>query len=66
LSEAEKQQLLAKGEPLTFGHTMEEQIGGQLEATFMIIGFYEDRHQGEALARYTATYIATRAVRPAL
>lgn len=66
LSETEKQQVLAKGEPLTFGHTLEEQLGGQLEAGFMITGFYEDRHQGEILAQYTATYIATRSVRPIL
>lgn len=66
LSEAKRQQLLAKGEPLTFGHTLEDQIGGQLEAGFMITGFYEDRHRAEEIARYTATYIATRAIRPVL
>jgi SAM-dependent methyltransferase len=64
LSEAETEQLLEKGEPLTFGHTLEEQIGGQLEAGFVITGFYEDRHQEEAIARYTATYLVTRAIKP--
>ena len=29
-------------EPLTFGHTLEQQIGGQIAAGFVITGFYED------------------------
>ena len=32
----------ARGEALVFGHSLAEQIGGQLEAGFMLAGFYED------------------------
>ncbi len=29
-------------QPYEFGHTLEDQIGGQLAAGFVITGFYED------------------------
>jgi SAM-dependent methyltransferase len=64
LSAEERQKLMDKGEPLEFGHTLEDQIGGQIEAGFVITGFYEDRHRDDEIARYTPTYIATRAVKP--
>ncbi len=64
LSEEERQQFLEKGEPLEFSHTLEEQIGGQIEAGFLIAGFYEDVDPGEALARYIPIFIATWAVKP--
>ncbi len=51
------------GEPLVFGHTLEEQIGGQLEAGFLITGFYEDRDESR-LAQKLPLFIATRAVKP--
>jgi len=61
----EKAFLEASGEPLSFGHTLEDQIGGQLEAGFVLTALYEDRWRESALGRYAATFIATRAVRPA-
>ena len=61
----EKAFLEAAGEPLSFGHTLEDQIGGQLEAGFVLTALYEDRWRESALGRYAATFIATRAVRPA-
>ncbi|MBN1813734.1 MAG: class I SAM-dependent methyltransferase [Anaerolineae bacterium] len=64
LSEEERQRLLERGEPLEFSHTLEEQIGGQIEAGFLIAGFYEDADPGEALARYMPIFIATRAIKP--
>ncbi|MBU0702310.1 MAG: class I SAM-dependent methyltransferase, partial [Chloroflexi bacterium] len=42
LSEEEKQRYLEKGEFLEFSHTLEDQIGGQIDAGFLIAGFYED------------------------
>ena len=68
LSEAQHRQRLADGVPLEFGHTLEDQIGGQLDAGFVITGFYEDREpesRKDLLSAFMATYIATRAVRPA-
>ena len=49
--------------PLEFGHSLSDQIGGQLEAGFVITGFYEDAHTGTIISEYTPTYIATRAVK---
>jgi SAM-dependent methyltransferase len=61
------QKIIATGQPLEFGHTLEEQIGGQLEAGFVLTGFYEDRYpesDNDPLSQYLATFIATRARKP--
>ena len=52
--------------PIEFSHTLEEQIGGQIAAGFVITGFYEDHWSDDAtvLNRLTATSMATRAVKP--
>ncbi len=65
LSEEELKKLLDAGEPLEFSHTLDEQIGGQLEAGFLIAGFYEDWWTDEArlLNKYIPTFIATKAVK---
>jgi ubiquinone/menaquinone biosynthesis C-methylase UbiE len=55
---------IERGEPLEFSHTLEEQIGGQIEAGFLISGFYEDRHRDDPIAAYMPTYVATRATKP--
>lgn len=63
----ELDRLIDNCEPLEFGHTLEEQIGGQLDAGFVITGFYEDRDpvaSGDLLASFTAKYMATRALKP--
>ena len=54
-----------KDEPLEFGHTLEQQIGGQITAGFAITGFFEDYWSDEATAlnKYTSTFIATKAVK---
>ncbi len=56
---------IAGGNPLEFGHLLEDQLGGQLDAGFVITALYEDRHRRYAPARVTPTYLATRAVKPA-
>lgn len=49
---------------LEFGHTPEDQIGGQISAGFAITGFFEDRYNGDdALSKYMAWFIATRAMK---
>lgn len=65
LSKAEKENLLAANQPLEYGHTLEQQIGGQLKAGFVITNFYEDHWTDEAtpLNKFTATTMATRAVK---
>ncbi|MCR9120203.1 MAG: methyltransferase domain-containing protein [bacterium] len=60
------QNVLAAGEPLAFGHTLEDQIGGQLNAGFVLTGFYEDRYaesDNDVLSRYMPSFIATRALK---
>jgi len=65
LTEAERRRRIDRGEPLEFGHTLEDQIGGQLEAGFVLSGFYEDYYgTKDRLSDYVATFIATRAVKP--
>ena len=64
LDAAERERVLASGAPVEFSHTLEDQIGGQLDAGFHLTGFYEDRHRGMRLSEFMPTYIATRAVKP--
>jgi SAM-dependent methyltransferase len=64
LSEEEREEQVDRREPLEFSHTLEDQIGGQLEAGFLLSGLYEDRHRDDALAAYMPTCIATRAIKP--
>ena len=63
-TEEEVRRQMERGEPLEFSHTLEEQIGGQTEAGFLISGFYEDRHRDDPIAAYMPTYVATRAIKP--
>ena len=67
LDPAEKQAKMNNGEPMDFSHTLDDQIGGQIEAGFVIDGFYEDRsppEDSDPVAEYMATCIATRAIKP--
>ena len=53
--------------PLEFAHTLDDQIGGQLDAGFLLTGLYEDRYpqdEGDVLSRYLDTFLATRAIKP--
>jgi hypothetical protein len=57
------QALIENEEPLTFSHSFEDQIGGQIDAGFVLTGLYEDRSPERLLDRYMPTSMATRAVR---
>ena len=63
LSEEERRRELDSGEPLEFSHTLDDQIGGQIEAGFVIVGFYEDRQRSGPIAAHMPTSIATRAIK---
>jgi len=68
LSAAELEARQSAGEPLNFGHSLDDQIGGQLDAGLVIVGFYEDHwrpEDDEPIARLLPCFAATRAVRPA-
>jgi SAM-dependent methyltransferase len=63
----ERQRYLEKGAPLEFSHTLEDQIGGQLDAGFILTGFFEDPYRDpekDPLTKYMSTFIATRAIKP--
>ena len=63
-TEEELGRQMESGEPLEFSHTLEEQIGGQTEAGFLISGFYEDHHRDDPIANFMPTFVATRAIKP--
>jgi SAM-dependent methyltransferase len=60
----ELDELLAAGYPVEHGHTLTDQIGGQLDAGFHLVAMYEDRHTKLTLSEFMPTYLATRAVKP--
>lgn len=59
------EQKSANNEAFVFGHSLNDLIGGQLAAGFMISGFIEDDqpHPRFLVDRYLPTFIATRAVK---
>jgi SAM-dependent methyltransferase len=66
LTDEERRRYTDKGEPLCIAHSLEDQIGGQLDAGFLLAGFYEDKHvAGDRLSEHLSTLCATRAVKPA-
>jgi len=63
LSPEQRQYEFGDDSPLEFSHSLADQIGGQLDAGFVLTGLYEDT-QKSALGEYLPAYIATRAVKP--
>ena len=66
LTEAERARLIEDEQPFEWSHTLEELIGGQIEAGFVITGFYEDRWAGNPLDALMNTFFATLARKPSL
>ncbi|MDR9857210.1 class I SAM-dependent methyltransferase [Paenibacillus sp. VCA1] len=65
LDYSSEEEIAKNGIALEYGHTLEQQLQGQIDAGFVIVGFYEDTFGGEKLLdRYTSSFIATRAVKP--
>ncbi len=57
-------ELIANNETLEFGHTLTDQIGGQLNAGFVVTDFYEDDWNGEReMDKFLPSFFATRAVK---
>jgi SAM-dependent methyltransferase len=63
IGEEERAMHFGKDSPLEFGHTLQDQIGGQIDGGFVIAGFYEDTFPGELISKYCDSFIATRAVK---
>lgn len=53
---------LAESDGYLWSHTLEEQIQGQIDAGFAIIGFYEDTG-GTVLDKYINSSVATKAIK---
>ncbi len=66
LTEEEFFRYAEAGEPACFGHTLDDQIGAQIDTGFAITGFYEDDwgpDSDDILAQYIKTFISTRATK---
>jgi SAM-dependent methyltransferase len=64
LTDEERARLADQDAPLEFGHTLADQIGGQLAAGFVVTGFYEDIDPDTILGQHIPSYIATKAMKP--
>lgn len=65
-SAEETRRYVETGAPLEFSHTLEDQIGGQLDAGFVLVGLYEDTdgaEEGDLLNDFMPPFIATRALK---
>ena len=55
-----------RGATITFSHTLDEQLGGQLRAGFRLTDLYEDSNgEGRLHELGIPCYVATRAVKDA-
>jgi SAM-dependent methyltransferase len=63
-NEEQYKKLDESGGGLQFSHTMEEQIGGQLKAGFVLKDIYEDFNDSGFLREYAPAFIATLAIKP--
>jgi SAM-dependent methyltransferase len=65
ISAQRRSQKVERKAALEFGHTLTDQIGGQIAAGFAITGFFEDRWTDKAtnLNQYAPVYVVTRATR---
>lgn len=56
-------ELIEKGLPVEFGHSLTDLLGGQCNAGFVITDMYEDYMLDSPLHKYHPSYIATRAMK---
>ena len=62
VNETQRKQLEADDAGMQFSHTLEEQIGGQLEAGFTLLDLYEDTNgEGRLHELHIPTFLAMRA-----
>jgi ubiquinone/menaquinone biosynthesis C-methylase UbiE len=62
LSPQMKQKYIEEKEPFEFGHSLSNQIQGQIAAGFLIAGFYEDKGE-DLLDDFADVHIATYAIK---
>ena len=63
-NQEQRKQLMEDDAGIQFSHTLEEQIGGQLEAGFRLLDLYEDtNNSGRLYELGIPSYVATRSVK---
>ena len=62
-NEAQLKKIEKSNDGIQFSHTIEEQIGGQLKAGFILKDLYEDHDSVGLLKDYIPTFIATMAIK---
>lgn len=63
LGEEEVRRAVAKDGALEFSHSLTTQIGGQLQAGFILADMYEDTDRDDQISAYMPRYIATQAIK---
>jgi SAM-dependent methyltransferase len=63
ISAEERRATFGEQAPLEFSHTLEEQIGGQLAAGFVLTGLFESHREDQPIAAFMPSYLATRAIK---
>ena len=65
LTPKQKKVYTKEGISFEFGHTLQDQIGGQINTGLIIDGFYEDKHHLDSnpLYDHISTFMATKAVK---
>ena len=56
--------IIENNDTVQFSHTLEEQIGGQLRAGFLLLDLYEDYNNTGLLKDYAPAFVATLAKKP--
>jgi len=56
-------ELIKKGLPVEFGHSLADLLGGQCDTGFVITDVYEDYMLDSPLHKYHPSYVATRALK---
>ena len=65
VSEADRAEWFGADAPIELVHSLDDQLGGQLDAGFLIAGFYEDNWGGdEPIDRFIKSFIAVRSIKP--
>ncbi len=54
---------IKNNDTIEYGHTLESQISGQIQAGFVIGGFYEDISKDETIDKHIKSSIATKAIK---
>lgn len=63
ITKEDLEELMEKGLPVEFGHSLTDLLGGQCDAGLVITHFYEDYMLDSPLHNYHPSYAATRAVK---